>query len=542
MLCTRRTVRRRRAVRRRRGLRRRRRQGAGALGLDAREDRPEEPRDDVGGRVAEVHDAVDAARPQQRRVQLLDVVGGHDQDAALGRGHAVDDVEEARQRDALGRRVRGRRRHGAVRRGRPVLRPRRLVALGGRVERRGALGREEARRVDVLEQHDAAPRQAAEQPAERLLGQGARVEADDVDAQAQQPRGGEAQRRLARAGRAVQQVAAAVGDAAVGVPAAGPGVQVLAHVVDDHVLLGLVEHDGRHGPRRPRQAARPLGAVGAAGVARGPVDDGLAAVARHVGALRLVQQRLEDGRVAAQARQEDLLRVLAAPGHLVLLARARDRQPAALVAEVVRAVRRRVVQRLHLVPVGVAPVVRVRQRVVVAVADGRVALVVLVVALVRRVDHGAVDRRGRQEVGRGLRDALLGDPEHEVVVELVVEVDLGGRDQVLVEEVEEGVLAVPEARREGQQGDDAPQILRDVDVEVDGEEIREEGEARDERLEQRGESYWRCCGRHDRGSGGVLIRCTHACRGCESPTMPRLTSLRSAIRECRGNTALCKAN
>ncbi len=53
-----------------------------------------------GGRVAEFEHEVDAARPNQRRIETRQVIGGHEDEALLGRGDAVDRVQQAGKGEA----------------------------------------------------------------------------------------------------------------------------------------------------------------------------------------------------------------------------------------------------------------------------------------------------------------------------------------------------------------------------------------------------------------------------------------------------------
>jgi hypothetical protein len=222
-----------------------------------------------GGRaVAELDLAVHAARAEQRRVQPLRVVRRehHQPLADAGRPEAVHEVEHPGEtygfapRRRHGRRG-GRRHHGELRRGLLVgaaadallL----LVAVG---EVEGA--------VDVLDDYDGLGRGGDEQAAEVGVG-GHRGELQVVDVELEQvgDRGDEA--GLARARRAVEQVAALPGaaDARVVVPARGEAEEVGADLlaqrrVDGERVEGGRVREGVRAPEAVVVVAGPRGAVG----------------------------------------------------------------------------------------------------------------------------------------------------------------------------------------------------------------------------------------------------------------------------------------
>ncbi|KAI8916838.1 hypothetical protein BC831DRAFT_531465, partial [Entophlyctis helioformis] len=62
----------------------------------------EQLRNLAAGRKVKAHAHVDATRPDQRVVQLLDLVRGHDQYAAHTRRQTVERIQQSRQRDSVG--------------------------------------------------------------------------------------------------------------------------------------------------------------------------------------------------------------------------------------------------------------------------------------------------------------------------------------------------------------------------------------------------------------------------------------------------------
>ena len=167
--------------------------------------------------VADHHLDVAAARPDEGGVEALDVVGGHHEDAPLLRGDAVDGVEQAREGD------------------------------GARVARRPlqlAVGED---RVHVLEDHDRPARGVAHQrrqPVVRhaLVGKGEHAHVEPQRAGEDLAEGG-----LAAARGAVEEVAAAVRDAEVGVPLARR--EELARILDEVLGQVVIQHDRVEGPR-----------------------------------------------------------------------------------------------------------------------------------------------------------------------------------------------------------------------------------------------------------------------------------------------------
>ena len=172
----------------------------------------------VAGGVADHDLDVAAARADEGGVEALDVVGGHHEEAALLGGDAVDGVEEAREGDA--------RRAVA---GRPL-----ELALG-----------EDG--VDVLEDDDGVAWGVAEQRREAVVVHALVGEREDAHVEAERARQHLAEGGLAAAGRAVEEVAAAVGDAQVSVPLAR--IKELARVFDQVLGQAVVEHDRVDGAR-----------------------------------------------------------------------------------------------------------------------------------------------------------------------------------------------------------------------------------------------------------------------------------------------------
>lgn len=138
------------------------------------------------------------------------MVGSEEEDALLGARDAVEGVQQAGEGDV-----------GA------------LVSVGVALRAAVAEGG-----VDVLEQHESALGDDSQQVIEPVVGQAAFAQVQDGDVVVQMAGEGLDEGALAAAGRAVQEVAAAVGDATVVVPSSA--VEEIFDVVDDSFFDALV--------------------------------------------------------------------------------------------------------------------------------------------------------------------------------------------------------------------------------------------------------------------------------------------------------------
>ena len=163
----------------------------------------------VLGGVADVLDVVDAPWADERRVEALDVVGGHKQEAVFGRGNAVEGVEEAGKGDVVVH-----------------------VDLA-----RGDICK---RSINVLQQHNALLGDLGERVGQPVVGHPAVVEVENADPVVELSSKGSDKRTLPAPRRAVQEIPPPVGDAPVEVPP-GRG-EKLVDIVQKRRCHPVVKH------------------------------------------------------------------------------------------------------------------------------------------------------------------------------------------------------------------------------------------------------------------------------------------------------------
>jgi hypothetical protein len=265
-------------------------------GIDGAEDGRNHAR--VG--EAKLDNHVNTARTNESLVQLLEVVGGHDEDATLLRGHTIEDVEETREGESTGEE----RDSGALSRDNRSDRGCDSFLCGALLALFTSVGKTGG--IDILKQDNASSRKISEKRRQVLLICHGGTQADHVDAHSEKASQGETERTLSSTGRAIEEITTAVGNTTVRVPATSAWVEVVGNVVKEVLLYLLVEDDGGNGTAGTGHAALPgrITAVAARGTA---VDQSLALVLLQVLRTGIDEELLEDAGVAAEARDGDFL-------------------------------------------------------------------------------------------------------------------------------------------------------------------------------------------------------------------------------------------